>query len=131
MHIEKNFLESIINTMMDVQRKKKDNVKSRMYVADICDREELHLSRGPNSKIVKPKPKFVLTVAKRRELCEWVKGLNMPDGYCSNLRNIIDPNEAKFNNMRSHDCYLFMEMLLPITFGALPDDVLKPLIELS
>jgi len=68
---------------------------------------------------------------KRRELCEWVKRLNIPDGYYSNLRNIVDPNEVKFNNVKSHDCYVFMETLLPIAFGVLPDDVLKPLIEIS
>jgi len=55
----------------------------------------------------------------------------MPDGYYSNLRNIVDPNEAKFNNMKNHDSHVFMETLLPIAFDALPDDVLKSLIELS
>jgi len=42
-HIEKNFFENIINTVMDVQGKTKTNVKSKMDVADIYDREELHL----------------------------------------------------------------------------------------
>ena len=55
----------------------------------------------------------------------------MFDGYCSNLRNIVDPNKAKFNNMKSHDCHVFMETLLSIAFDALPDDVLKSLIEMS
>jgi len=60
-----------------------------------------------------------------------VKELQIPDGYCSNLRNIVYPNEAKFNNMKSHDRHVFMETLLPIAFGVLPDDLLKPLIEIS
>ena len=55
----------------------------------------------------------------------------MLDGYCSNLRNIIDLNELKFNNIKSYDCHVFMEILLPIAFGALLYDVLKPLIEIS
>ena len=92
---------------------------------------QLHLQQGPNGRTVKAKAKFVLTVDERRELSEWVKGLDMLDGYCSNLRNIVDPNKAKFNNMKSHDCHVFMETLLPIAFGALLDDVLKPLIDLS
>ena len=41
------------------------------------------------------------------------------------------PNEAKFNNMKSHDYHVFIETLLPIAFGALPDDMLKLLIEIS
>ena len=59
---------------------------------------------GPSGKTVKPKLKFIFAIDKKRELCERVKGLNMLDGYCSNLRNIMDPSEAKFNNMKSHDC---------------------------
>jgi len=67
---------------MDVPRKTKDNVKSRMGVAYICDREELHLQPGLSGKTVKPKAtKFILGKDKRRELSEWIKGLNMPDGY--------------------------------------------------
>jgi len=36
----------------------------------------------------------------------------------------MDPNETKFNNMKSHNCHVFMETLLPIVFGALPDDAI-------
>ena len=53
----------------------------------------------------------------------------MPNRYCSNLRNIVDPHEV--NNMKSHHCNVFMETLLSIAFGALADGVLKPLIEIS
>jgi len=37
-HVEKNFFENINNTIMDVHGKTKDNAKSRMDVAEICDR---------------------------------------------------------------------------------------------
>jgi len=70
MHIEKNFFENIINTVMDIHEKTKDNVKSRMDVVEICDRPELHLHLGPMGKSVKPKAKFILLVDKQRELCE-------------------------------------------------------------
>jgi len=130
-HIEKNFFENVINTVMDVHGKTKNNAKLKMDVAEIYDRLELHLHSGPSGKSVKPKAKFVFPVDKQRELCEWVMELQMPDGYCSNLRNSVDPNEAKFNNMKSSDCHVFMETLLSIAFGAFPDDVLKPLIEIS
>jgi len=53
----------------------------------------------------------------------------MLDGYCFILRNILDPNDAKFNNMKSYDCHVFMKTLLPIVFNVLPNDVLKPFIE--
>jgi len=43
MHIEKNFFDNIINTILNVAGKTKDNVKSRMDLPNICDREDLHL----------------------------------------------------------------------------------------
>jgi len=64
MHIEKNFFENIINSVIDVHGKTKDNAQSRMDVAEICDRPELHLHSGSSGKPVKPKAKFALPVDK-------------------------------------------------------------------
>jgi len=55
----------------------------------------------------------------------------MLDGYCSNFANCVDMKSAKFQNMKSHDCHVFLQMLMPIVFHALPDDALEPLVELS
>lgn len=43
MHIEKNFCDNIINTVMDVPGKTKDDVKARLDMADMCDRAELNV----------------------------------------------------------------------------------------
>ena len=81
--------------------------------------------------MIKPIAKFILPMDKTRELGGQVKGLQMYGGYYSNLRNIVDLNDATFNNMESHDCHVFMKTLLPIAFGALPNDMLKTLIKIS
>jgi len=60
---------------MDVNGKTNNNAKSKIDIAEICDRQELHLHPSPSGKLVKPKAKFVLPVDKRRELCEWVNEL--------------------------------------------------------
>jgi len=38
---------------------------------------------------------------------------------------------TKLQDMKSHDYHIFIEVLLPIAFGALLDDVLEPLGALS
>ena len=43
MHIEKNFFENIMNTILNVPGKTKDNIKSRLDLPDICSRSELHI----------------------------------------------------------------------------------------
>jgi len=55
----------------------------------------------------------------------------MPDGYSSNLARCVDVDKGRIHGMKSHDCHIFMECLLPIAFSALPMHVLNPLVELS
>jgi len=38
MHIEKNFSENIIDTIVDVREKTKDDIKPRMDMAILCSR---------------------------------------------------------------------------------------------
>ena len=131
MHIEKNFCENIVNTVMDVSGKTKDNVKARLDLAELCARDELHLRTRENGNSYKPKAKFTLSLEQRRAVCEWMRELSLPDGYSSNFANIVDPTNTKLQNLKSHDYHVFMEVLLPIAFNALPADVLEPLASLS
>ena len=55
----------------------------------------------------------------------------MPNAYCSNIRNYIDMKFAKFQNMKSCGCHVFLHTLMTMAFLALPDDILEPLVELS
>ena len=48
MHIEKNFFDNIMNTILNVPGKTKDNKKSRMDLPDICSRSELHIKSNGN-----------------------------------------------------------------------------------
>ena len=65
-------------------------------------------------------------------LCEWVKNLRYPDGYASNLARCVDMQKLKLFGMKSHDCHVFMQRLLPIAFRELlPHNVWKELTELS
>ena len=68
----------------------------------------------------------------KQVLCEWVKNLRYPDGYASNLARCVDKQKLKLFGMKSHDCHVFMQRLLPIAFRELlPQNVWKALTELS
>ena len=63
MHIEKNFSENIINTVMDVSGKTKDDIQARMDMSILCSRQELSLTtRGSTDRLCKPKAKFALSL---------------------------------------------------------------------
>ena len=50
----------------------------------------------------------------------------------SNLSRCVDLNKMKMIGMKSHDCHVFMQRLLPIAFRELlPKEVWEPITELS
>ncbi|XP_059295598.1 uncharacterized protein LOC132048936 [Lycium ferocissimum] len=55
----------------------------------------------------------------------------MPEGYASNLGKRADVLEGKLVGMKSHDCHVFMETLVPIAFRGLPERIWKPITEIS
>jgi hypothetical protein len=131
MHIEKNFFDNIFNTVMDVKGKTKDNEKARKDLEVYCKRRDLELQPQPNGKLLKPKAIYTLTSEEAKAVCQWLKDLRMPDGYCSNLGRCADVKTGRVNGMKSHDNHVFMQHLLPTAFSSLPSHVLNPLTEIS
>ncbi|XP_038687458.1 uncharacterized protein LOC119986835 [Tripterygium wilfordii] len=131
MHIEKNVFDNVFNTCMDVKGKSKDNVKSRMDLSNYCKRRALELVEHGNGKSFKPKAQFCLNMDQKRAVCAWVSSLKWPDGYASNLGRCVDMREGKLFGMKSHDCHVFMQRLLPVAFRALPEPIWTVLTELS
>src|SRR3954462_4747871 len=121
MHTERNVFMNIFNTDMDATGKTKDTVKGRYDMAELCARPELEITYNETGNPVKPKASYVLSkVPHRRAICKWNNDLKLPDGCVSNLGRCIDWGQAKVHGMKSHDCHVFMQRLLPITFDVLP-----------
>ena len=62
---------------------------------------------------------------------KWITELRMPNGYASNLHRCVNIEQGRMIGMKSHDCHVIMEQLLPIAFSALPNVVWKPIAEWS
>ncbi|XP_078161763.1 uncharacterized protein LOC144557101 [Carex rostrata] len=132
MHLEMNFFKNILFTLFDVKGKTKDNAKARLDMAQLCSCPHLELATNDKGNYVKPHATYCLDKKQRREFCEWVKNLKFPDGYASNLSNIVDVDDGSFSGMKSHDCHVFMERLLPTAFrDFLPNPIWEALTEVS
>ena len=128
MHIEKNVFDNVFNTVLNFDDKTKDNPQSHQDMVEYCDRPQL--AKDSNGKY----PKDVYTIDKeaRAILFNWVKRLKFPDGYVSNMSRCLDTDKFKLFGMKSHDCHVFMQRLLPISFRELlPSNVWQALTELS
>ena len=129
MHIEKNVFENVFNTVMQVEGKTKDNEKAREDLKVLCRRPELEKNEATRKF---PKACYTLDKPSKQILCEWVKNLKFPDGYASNMARCVDTRKHKLFGMKSHDCHVFMQRLIPIAFcELLPTNVWQALTELS
>ena len=127
MHIEKNVFDNIFNTIMNVEGKTKDNANARRDLEELGIRPELWPCDGKYHKA-----NFTLDKESMKLLLKWLNILKFPDGYVSNLSRCIDMKKHKLYGMKSHDCHVFMQRLLPIGLRELlPHDVWEPLTELS
>jgi len=136
MHIETNVFEQIINTIMNVKGKSKDDINSRKDLATHCKRRRLHVQVTDDSdghrREVMPPAAYVLNKEQRKVLCDWICNLKFPDGYAFNFSRCVDRTNGWLHNLKSHDYHVFMEYLFPIaTRELLPLNVWKVLTELS
>ena len=76
-------------------------------------RRELHLIEN-NGRCSKPPAAYVLTRAERRIFCQFLKSVQFQECYASNLsRNVIE-EEGKIYGLKSHDCHILLQHILPI-----------------
>ncbi|CAL8119066.1 unnamed protein product [Prunus armeniaca] len=68
----------------------------------------------------------------KKDFLKFVSSVKFPDRYASNIARCVNIDGGKFNGLKSHDCHLFMQHLLPVgTRHLLPKDVVKPNMLLS
>ncbi|GJZ03409.1 hypothetical protein Tco_0536684 [Tanacetum coccineum] len=130
MHIEKNVLESILNTLL-MNDKSKDTAKARQDLKRLGIRSGLWLGQNKNGKCSKPQAAYSFKPEDRKKFCQFIKGVKLPDGFGSNFKHKVTDNDTNITGLKSHDCHIMMQRLLPYGLQQyLPPDVAKPLIEL-
>ncbi|GJU09767.1 hypothetical protein Tco_1132163 [Tanacetum coccineum] len=136
MHIEKNVLESILITLL-MNDKSKDTCqgsrKSKTRLERLVHSNLAFLWLGQNNyrKCSKPQAAYSFKPEDRKKFCQFIKGVKLPDGFESNFKHKVTDNDTNIIGLKSHDCHIMMQRLLPYGLQQyLPPDVAKPLIEL-
>ena len=105
---------------MNVKDKTKDDLNMRKDMLTHCKCRRLNVrivEAGEGSRReVMPQAPYVLQNEHRKVVCEWIRKLKFPDGYTSNLSRYVDGRNASLHNLKSHDCHVFMQRLLPLAF---------------
>ncbi|XP_074336479.1 uncharacterized protein LOC141673626 [Apium graveolens] len=123
MHIEKNVCESIIGTLLNIPGKIKDGKKARLDLQEIGVRTELAPQQS-GKRAYLPSACYTLSRKEKISFCECLSGVKVPSGYSSKPKNVVSMKDLKLVGMKSHDCHVFMQHLLPIAIqGILPKHV--------
>ncbi|KAK2357161.1 hypothetical protein QL285_094460 [Trifolium repens] len=104
MHVEKNVCDSVIGTLLNIKGKTKDGANARLDM-DLMD--------------------------EKTSFCKCLQSIKVPHGYSSNVKRLVSLKDLKLIGLKSHDCHVLMQQLLPVAIrGILSDNVRKTITRL-
>ncbi|CAL2229710.1 unnamed protein product [Prunus armeniaca] len=113
MHIEKNVCDSIIGTLLEIPGKNKDGIAARLDLLNMGVKTDLQPEYGERRTRLPPEP-WNLSRAEKREVCNSFYGMKVPEGYSSNIKNLVSLQDSRLLGLKSHDCHTLMQQLLPV-----------------
>lgn len=132
MHIEKNVCDSIIGTLLGIDGKSKDGLKARQDLELMGIRPSLHPQPAGPTKTMLPPASFTLSKQEKEAICNVIKGVKVPDGYASNISRHVDVKNGKLGGLKSHDCHVLLQQILPVAVrGMTQKEVSAVIIDVS
>ncbi|CAL9018478.1 unnamed protein product [Prunus brigantina] len=95
MHIEKNVCDSIIDLL------------------NMGVKTDLQPEYGERRTRLPPGP-WNLSRAEKREVCNSFYGMKVPEGYSSNIKNLVSLPDPRLLSLKSHDFHTLMQQLLHV-----------------
>ncbi|KAL6194348.1 hypothetical protein ACLB2K_035432 [Fragaria x ananassa] len=113
MHIEKNYCDAILGTLLNIPGKSKDGAVARMDMVKMGIQTDLQATPGPNrSKL--PLGSWNLLLEEKKIVCRSFFGMKVSSRFSSNVRNLVSMEDLRLVGLKSHDCHTIMQILLPI-----------------
>ena len=121
--METNICDSLISTILNIKGKTNYGLKCRQDLVDMGIREQLHsISQGWWTYF--PPTSHTMSTKKENFFCHCLRSLKVPQGYSSNTKSLVSVNDLKLAGLKSYDCYVLMQQLLPIAIrDILPNKV--------
>ena len=88
MHLEKNVIDNAIDTLLNIQGKKKDGLNTRQDLAGMGIQDQLH-PRSDGKKIQLPLACHTFSIQKKISFCHCLRHVKVPQGYSSNIKSLV------------------------------------------
>ncbi|XP_074356566.1 uncharacterized protein LOC141696305 [Apium graveolens] len=130
MHVEKNVCDNLMWTLLNIRHKSEDSEASRRDMLDMGVRADLAPQVG-EKKTYLPPSAFTLSKAEKRTMLSSFLNMKLPYGYASNIKNCVSMADLKIYGLKSHDCHIILQQLLPVAIrSVLPKHVRVTIIRL-
>jgi hypothetical protein len=103
MHIEKNVMDNILGTILDISEKKKDNLAARLDLQEMGLRPKLHLFIAANGKTYMPPACHTMSREDKENFLKVLRNVRVPDEYASNISRCVRLKERTISGLKSHD----------------------------
>jgi hypothetical protein len=123
MHVEKNVCDSLIGTLLNIKGKTKDTENARLDMVEMGIREAL-APQSTDTRTFLPPACHTLSRKEKKSFCMCLRSIKVPHGYSSNVKSLVSMKDLKLVGLKSHDCHVLMQQLLPVAIrGILPKKV--------
>nr|GEY86785.1 hypothetical protein [Tanacetum cinerariifolium] len=110
---------------------RQDTAKARQDLERLGIQSGLWLGQTKNEKCLKPQATYSFTPENQKKFCQFIKEVKIPDGFRSCFKHKVTDNDTNIMGLKSHDCHIMMQRLLPYGLQQyLPNKIAKPIIEL-
>ena len=113
MHVEKNVCDIIIGTLLNIKGKTKDGINARKDIVEMGVRFELQ-PQPHGKRTYLPPACYTLSKSEKISFCGYLRGVKVPQGYSSNFKSLVSMEELKLIGLKSHDCHVLMQDLIPV-----------------
>jgi hypothetical protein len=129
MHIEKNVMDNILGTILDIPGKTKDDHAAHIDLVEIGLRHKLHQFMADDGRTYMPAACHTMSRDDKTHFFKVIRNVRVPDKYASNVSRCVRLKERTISGLKSHDSHVLMQQLLPIALlESLPDNVVRPLV---
>ncbi|XP_025795594.1 uncharacterized protein LOC112875826 isoform X2 [Panicum hallii] len=131
MHIEKNVCDNIINTLLNISGKSKDNLNARLDLQALGIRKDLHPVELDDNQFYLPPAPYSMSPAEKKTFCKVLKGVKFPDRYAADIQHNVLVSDKKIIGLNSHGSHILLQDLLPLVVRRVLPEVSAVLIRLS
>lgn len=129
MHVQKNVFDSVVGTLLGIPGKTKDSLNARLDLEVMGIKENLWPTQDGRKL---PLGAYSMLIWEKELFCKVLAAAVLPDGLASNIARNVHVKDRTIQGLKSHDCYIIMQQLLPLAVrNALPPAATKLMLELS